>query len=166
MPPIPSSLIDHPNMCWRAHIMKFLTVQLSPVGWTIGVLGFVSRRGLDIFLFSTLSRQALGPTQPPIKRNPGVLSPWVKRQEREADYSHPSSVEVKNSWSYTSTPQYVFIAWCLVKHRDNFTITVYLRISLILVFAAVCTNPLIYELITNAVCNGAAFPATWTSCYS
>jgi len=32
-----------------------------------------------------------------------------------------SSAEVKNAWSYTSTPQYVFIAWCLVKHRDNFT---------------------------------------------
>jgi hypothetical protein len=21
-------------------------------------------------------------------------------------------------WNYTSTPQYVFMAWCLVKHRD------------------------------------------------
>jgi hypothetical protein len=29
--------------------------------------------------------------------------------------------DVKNAWSYTFTPQYVFIAWCLVKHRDNFT---------------------------------------------
>jgi hypothetical protein len=29
-----------------------------------------------------------------------------------------SSAEVKNAWSYTSTPQYVFMAWCLVKHRD------------------------------------------------
>jgi hypothetical protein len=35
----------------------------------------------------------------------------------------PSSAEVKNAWSYTSTPQYVFMAWCLVKHRDNFTFT-------------------------------------------
>jgi len=26
----------------------------------------------------------------------------------------------KNAWSYTSIPQYVLIAWCLVKHRDNF----------------------------------------------
>jgi hypothetical protein len=26
-------------------------------------------------------------------------------------------------WSYTSTPQYVFMAWFLVKHRDNFTFT-------------------------------------------
>jgi hypothetical protein len=28
----------------------------------------------------------------------------------------------KNAWSYTSTPQYVFMAWCLVKHKDNFTL--------------------------------------------
>jgi len=26
-----------------------------------------------------------------------------------------------NAWSYTSTPQYAFMAWCLVKRRDNFT---------------------------------------------
>jgi hypothetical protein len=31
-------------------------------------------------------------------------------------------VEVKNAWRYTSTPPYVFRAWCLVKHRDNFTL--------------------------------------------
>jgi hypothetical protein len=43
---------------------------------------------------------------------PGGKRPW-----READYSPPSSAEVKNAWSYTSTPQYVFMAWCLVKHR-------------------------------------------------
>jgi hypothetical protein len=30
---------------------------------------------------------------------------------------------VKNAWSYTSTPQYIFMAWCLVKRRDNFTFT-------------------------------------------
>jgi hypothetical protein len=31
----------------------------------------------------------------------------------------PSSrAEVKNAWSYTSTPQYVFMAWYLVKHKD------------------------------------------------
>jgi hypothetical protein len=29
----------------------------------------------------------------------------------------------KNERSYTSTLPYVFIAWCLVKHRDNFTFT-------------------------------------------
>jgi hypothetical protein len=40
----------------------------------------------------------------------GALSLGVKRPEREADNSPPSSAEVKNAWSYTSTPQNVFTA--------------------------------------------------------
>jgi hypothetical protein len=32
----------------------------------------------------------------------------------------------KNAWRYTSTPQYALMAWCLVKHRDNFTFYLYL----------------------------------------
>jgi hypothetical protein len=35
---------------------------------------------------------------------PGILSLGVKRPVREADHWPPSSVEVNNSWSYTSTP--------------------------------------------------------------
>jgi len=27
----------------------------------------------------------------------------------------PFRAEVKNAWSYSSTPQYVIMAWCLVK---------------------------------------------------
>jgi hypothetical protein len=64
-------------------------------GWTSGDLGFDSRRGLGIFLFTTASRTALGPTQPPIQWVPGALSLGVKRPGREADYSPPSSAEVK-----------------------------------------------------------------------
>jgi hypothetical protein len=33
-----------------------------------------------------------------------------------------SSAEVKNAWGFTSVPQYLFMAWCLVEHRDNFTL--------------------------------------------
>jgi hypothetical protein len=47
--------------------------------------------------------------------------PGVKRPVLEADRSPPSSTEVKNVWSYTSTTQYVFTVWYLVKHRDNLT---------------------------------------------
>jgi len=39
--------------------------------------------------------------------------PRVKGPGREADHSAPSSAEVKNAWSYTSTPPHVFKAWCL-----------------------------------------------------
>jgi hypothetical protein len=73
-----------------------------------------------VTILLTESRTALGPTQPPIQWVPGALSLGVKRPGREADHSSPSSAEVKNAWSYTSTPQYVFMAWCLVKHRDKF----------------------------------------------
>jgi hypothetical protein len=64
-------------------------------GWTIGVLGFDSRRGMGIFLFTTESRTALGPTQLPIQWVPGALSLEVKRPGREADHWPPSSAEVK-----------------------------------------------------------------------
>jgi hypothetical protein len=58
----------------------------------------------------------------PIQWVSGVFAPGVKRPGREADHL-PPSVEVKKSWRYTSTSQYVFMLWCLVKHRDNFTST-------------------------------------------
>jgi len=61
-----------------------------------------------------VSRPAMGPTQPPIQRGPEALSLGVKRAGREADHSPQSSAEVKNKWRYTSTPQYAFMAWCLV----------------------------------------------------
>jgi hypothetical protein len=107
------------------------SVQRWATDWTIRVLGFDSRRGLWIFLFTTASRRALEPIQPPIQWEPGTLSLRVKRLDREADHSPPISVKLKNAWSYTSTPQYAFMAWCSVKekHRDNFTFTFYLEAS-------------------------------------
>jgi hypothetical protein len=93
----------------------------SLVGIALGY-GLDDRQGLGIFLFTTASRTALGPTQPPIQRVRGALSLGVKRPERESDHSPPSNAEVRNAWSYTSIPQYVFMAWCLVKYRDNFTL--------------------------------------------
>jgi hypothetical protein len=82
----------------------------SSVGIAMGyglddrVLGFDSRRGLGIFLFTTASRTALRSTQPPIQWVLGALSLEIKWPGREADHSPPSSAEVKNAWSYTSTP--------------------------------------------------------------
>jgi len=55
------------------------------------------------------------PTQPPVQWVPGAFPPRVKRSGREFDHSSPSSAEVKTAWKYTSTPQYVFMAWCLIK---------------------------------------------------
>jgi hypothetical protein len=75
-------------------------------GWFSGIAldyglddwGFESRQGPGIFLFTTASRTALGPTQPPIQWVPAVLSLRVKRPEHEADHSPPSSADVKNTW--------------------------------------------------------------------
>jgi hypothetical protein len=66
-------------------------------------VGFESRQGLGIFIFTTESRPNMEPTQPPIQRVPGALSLGVKRPGREADHSPPSTAEFKNAWSYTST---------------------------------------------------------------
>jgi hypothetical protein len=50
------------------------------------------------------------PAQSPIQWVPEALSPGVKQPEREADYSPPTSAEVKKARIYTSTPPYAFMA--------------------------------------------------------
>jgi hypothetical protein len=96
-------------------------------------LRFDSRQRLWVS-FTTASGPTLGPTQPPIQWVSGALSLGVKRPGSEADHSHRSSAEAKNAWSYTSTPHYVFMAWCLVKHRDNFTLLYFTLLSFTLLY--------------------------------
>jgi hypothetical protein len=74
------------------------------LGYGLDDRGFESRKGLGIFLFTAASTLALRPTQPPIQWV--TVAPFlrVKRLEREADHSPPSSVDVKNAWRYISTP--------------------------------------------------------------
>jgi hypothetical protein len=50
----------------------------------------------------------------------GGLSSGAKIPGREANHSLPSSTEVKNTWSHTSTSPRVFMAWYVVKHRKKF----------------------------------------------
>jgi hypothetical protein len=66
--------------------------------------GFKSQQELGIFLITTVFRPALGSTQPPIQWVPGAISLGIKQPGHEADHSCPSSSEVKNVWSYISTP--------------------------------------------------------------
>jgi hypothetical protein len=63
------------------------------------------------------------PVSCPIKEGEKAVTLGVKLPGRESDHSPPSIAEFKNVWSYTSTPPYVFMAWYLVKQRENFTIT-------------------------------------------
>jgi len=75
-------------------------------------LGFDSRRVLGIWLFITASRTDLVPRG---------LFPGGK-----ADHSPQSSAEVKEMRGTTPPlPQYVFMVWCSVKHRDNFSFISY-----------------------------------------
>jgi len=53
-----------------------------------------------IFLLTTASQTG---SQPPIEWVPEALSLWIKRPGPEADHSPPTSAEIKNAWSYTST---------------------------------------------------------------
>jgi hypothetical protein len=78
--------------------------QWYSVGLRAGLPTVRARQGLRIFLFTTASRPALEPTQPPIQWVPVALSLGVKRPVGEADHSLLSSAEVKNSLRYTSTP--------------------------------------------------------------
>jgi len=61
----------------------------------------------------------LGLTQPPVQWVLGAFTPRVKRPVCEADQSPAFSAKVKNAWRYTSIPQYVFIAWYLIKHEKR-----------------------------------------------
>jgi hypothetical protein len=65
------------------------------MGWTVGVL---FPAGAGIFFLIRRRFQSSPGAYPA-----GVLSPGIKRLEREANQSLPFSAEVKNAWSYTST---------------------------------------------------------------
>jgi hypothetical protein len=74
--------------------------------------------GAGNFFFTTaVSRLALRP--PPSSYPVGTRGsfPGGKAAREWTDHSPPSSADVKNAWSCTSTLPYVFTAWCLVKHR-------------------------------------------------
>jgi hypothetical protein len=75
-----------------------------------------------MFLFTTASRTALRPTQPPIQWVPGTLSLEVKRSGHEADHSPPSSAEIKE-WVelYLHSPNTPSWRDAQLRHRDNFT---------------------------------------------
>jgi hypothetical protein len=57
-----------------------------------------------IIIFSTMSRPALGPTQPAVQWVPMAISPGLRWPGHEADHSHPSSPEVKNDGAVPPLP--------------------------------------------------------------
>jgi len=63
------------------------------------------------------------PTQPAIQLVPGAISPRLKRPEREANSSPPSSAEAKNSWIYNFHSRMRLHGELLSKAQGQFTVT-------------------------------------------
>jgi hypothetical protein len=77
---------------------------VSDYGLDDRAIGVRSPQGQRIFPLASVSRPALGPTQPPVRWVPGVLSPGQSAAGRDADHSPHL---VPRSWmsrSYTSSP--------------------------------------------------------------
>jgi hypothetical protein len=73
-------------------------------GWTTGRSAFDPRQGQRFFPIASLSKPALGPTQPPVQWVPGVLSPGLKRGWGVTLTTHPHLVSRSSmSRSYTSS---------------------------------------------------------------
>jgi hypothetical protein len=135
---------NHPHVCSLQNTCNQTLVLASPslrrrtvICFVDSSVGIALGYGLGISLFTTASRTALGPTQPPIQWVPGALSLGVKRPGREADHSLPSSAEIKE-WVelYLHSPNtppwrgaqlkstgttlpftFTFTYWCIVQTR-------------------------------------------------
>jgi len=80
------------------------------LGYGLDERGFDSRWGLGVFLFNTMFRMTLGPTQPPIQWVLGALSLGLKQLGHEADHSPPSSAKIRVHGAIPTLPQYAFMA--------------------------------------------------------
>jgi hypothetical protein len=95
-----------------AHILNLIG---NMPGAGVAQIGVRFPEGAGIsFLSATASRPAVRPTQPPVQ---WVLAFFlgVRRPGHEVYQSPLCRGEVKNAWNYTSTPQYFFMMWYLVK---------------------------------------------------
>jgi len=72
--------------------------------------------GRILFLFSTASRPALGPTHPPVQWVPRALSWGVKWPEGVKLTTHLHLLpKLRMCGATPALLQYVFMAWCLIK---------------------------------------------------
>jgi hypothetical protein len=86
-------------------------VSIAPA-YGFGGRGFGVRVPVGVRFFSSPRRPDLstGPLSLLSNEYRRLFLPGVKRPGREADHSSQTSAEVKNTWIYTSTPPYVFMA--------------------------------------------------------
>jgi hypothetical protein len=81
-------------------------------------------RPKKIFLVAEAPVTALWTTKPSMQLVPAALSLPAKWPEREVNHTH-SVLEFGNSWNFVSTPRYVFMAWYVIKYRENFILNLY-----------------------------------------
>jgi hypothetical protein len=81
------------------------------MGWTAGVQ-FSAGTKKGFFLFSIISRPALGSNHPPFLWVLWAVTQRVKWLRHKVDHSPLFGATVENAWSYTSSPPYTFMAWC------------------------------------------------------
>ena len=101
----------HPNYSsYGQNDSLFIVTSLSN-GW----MQVVSQQEQEIFLFSKPSRLTIGPIKPAFQWVlPVAPSLALKQPGHENDHSPPSSIKVKNEWSYTHLPLYV-----IKVHKEN-----------------------------------------------
>jgi len=104
--------------------------------------GFDFRQGQGLFLFVIPSRHAL---EPPIQWVRDALYPGVRRPGRETCYTSASSAEVRNAWSFISTPSYVFMAWywylCDNNPQGFWLVALTPTFRFVLSFILICSSP-------------------------
>jgi hypothetical protein len=83
-----------PNILFLSDFLIFVCISLLSCACFM-LRPYRLSRGLGLFLFDTVFRLALGPTQPHIQLVPWALSLGIKRPWREAGHSPPSSAEAK-----------------------------------------------------------------------
>jgi hypothetical protein len=93
--------------------MIYLTIRSS--------VSIVTRLQAGIFISATASRAALGPFQPSIQWAPPALPQEIKWPWREADHFHLVQ-RLRMLGAIPALPPYVFMASCLVQHRENVTL--------------------------------------------
>jgi hypothetical protein len=109
------SLTININGAWIARLASWLHHRLTPKEPEAD-----PQQVHDTLLFPIMFIGNLRPTLSPVQRILGAISHGEKLSGWEADHSPLSSAKIENVWRYISTPQHIFMAWCLIKHKYNF----------------------------------------------
>jgi len=101
-----------------------------------------------LLLALAVSRPALGPTQPPIQWVPGILSRGYSGRGVKLTTHLHLVLRLRMRGAIPPLPHMsqCLMAWCLVKHRDNFTFTL----------------PLVWRVCEHTLCFLNTFPTLYS----